>query len=357
MSDFLISALAGLDPYVPGEQPQGREYVKLNTNESPFPPSPRVLDALNREEVSRLNLYSDPTALPLRRAIADVYDLSPDNVFCGNGSDEVLGLSFLAFADAAHPVTFPAVSYGFYRVFANLFRVPTNAVPLRDDFTVPVEPFLGTGGMVVLANPNAPTGISLPLAEVERIVRANPDHIVLVDEAYVDFGGESALPLLASCPNLLIVRTFSKSRSLAGARLGYALANAPVIDDLNRVRCSFHPYNINRLSMLAGIEAMRDTAYFESCVQSVVRQRGETAAELRGLGFSMTDSRANFLFAAHPALTARGYYEALKARGVLIRCWDDPALREHVRITIGTREQMRRLVLETRAILSERTIS
>ena len=214
MSDFLIPALAGLDPYVPGEQPQGREYVKLNTNESPFPPSPRVLDALSREEVSRLNLYSDPTALPLRRAIADTYGLSPDNVFCGNGSDEVLGFSFLAFADGAHPVTFPAVSYGFYRVFANLFRVPTNAVPLREDFTVPVEPFLGTGGMVVLANPNAPTGISLPLAEVERIVRANPDHIVLVDEAYVDFGGESALPLLASCPNLLIVRTFSKSRSL-----------------------------------------------------------------------------------------------------------------------------------------------
>ena len=172
----------------------------------------------------------------------------------------------------------------------------------------------------------------------------------------MDFGGESALPLLASCPNLLIVRTFSKSRSLAGARLGYALANAPVIEDLNRVRCSFHPYNINRLSMLAGLEAMRDTAYFEACVQSVVRQRGETAAELRSLGFSMTDSRANFLFAAHPALTARGYYEALKARGVLIRCWDDPALREHVRISIGTREQMRRLVLETRAILSERTI-
>ena len=171
MSDFLIPALAGLDPYVPGEQPQGREYVKLNTNESPFPPSPRVLDALSREEISRLNLYSDPTALPLRRAIADTYGLSPDNVFCGNGSDEVLGFSFLAFTDGAHPVTFPAVSYGFYRVFANLFRVPTNAVPLREDFTVPVEPFLGTGGMVVLANPNAPTGISLPLAEVERIVR------------------------------------------------------------------------------------------------------------------------------------------------------------------------------------------
>ena len=227
MSDFLISALAGLDPYVPGEQPQGREYVKLNTNESPFPPSPCVLDALSREEVSRLNLYSDPTALPLRRAIADTYGLSPDNVFCGNGSDEVLGFSFLAFADGAHPVPFPAVSYGFYRVFANLFRVPTNAVPLREDFTVPVEPFLGTGGMVVLANPNAPTGISLPLAEVERIVRANPDHIVLVDEAYVDFGAESCVPMIYRYDNLLVTQTMSKSRSLAGGRVGYGVDRGP----------------------------------------------------------------------------------------------------------------------------------
>ena len=200
MSDFLISALAGLDPYVPGEQPQGREYIKLNTNESPFPPSPRVLDALSREEVSRLNLYSDPTVLPLRRAIADTYGLSPDNVFCGNGSDEVLGFSFLAFADGAHPVTFPAVSYGFYRVFANLFRVPARTVPLREDFTVPVEPFLGTGGMVVLANPNAPTGIALPLAEVERIVRANPDHIVLVDKRMWTSAAKAPCPCLHPVP-------------------------------------------------------------------------------------------------------------------------------------------------------------
>ena len=298
MSDFLIPALAGLDPYVPGEQPQAAG----TSSSTPTKVLSSLAQRAGRAQ-PRGSLPPQPLLRPhgpaASRAIADTYGLSPDNVFCGNGSDEVLGFSFLAFADGAHPVTFPAVSYGFYRVFANLFRVPTNAVPLREDFTVPVEPFLGTGGMVVLAS-NAPTGIALPLAEVERIVRANPDHIVLVDEAYVDFGGESALPLLESCPNLLIVRTFSKSRSLAGARLGYALANAPVIDDLNRVRCSFHPYNINRLSMLAGIEAMRDTAYFESCVQSVVRQRGETAAELRGLGFSMTDSRANFLFAAHP---------------------------------------------------------
>lgn len=356
MSDFLVPALAGLDPYAPGEQPQNREYVKLNTNENPYPPSPRVLDALSRAQVERLNLYSDPTAAPLKRAIADAYGLRPENVFCGNGSDEVLGFSFLAFADETHPVTIPEVSYGFYQVFAQLFRVPPRVIPLNEDFTLPVERFAKADTMVVFANPNAPTGISLPLEDVERIVRENEGHIVLVDEAYVDFGGQTALGLLKAHPNLLIVRTFSKSRSLAGARLGYALANPPVIADLERVRNSFHPYNINRLSMLAGVEAMRDTAYFESCTQKIIAQREETARELRALGFTMTESAANFLFAAHPALTAREYYAALKERGVLVRCWDDANLKEHVRISIGTREQMRRLVLETRAILNERKI-
>lgn len=356
MSDFLVPALQGLAPYIPGEQPQDRSYVKLNTNESPYPPSPRVLDALNRDQVGRLNLYSDPTALPLRRAIADNYHVKPENVFCGNGSDEVLAFSFLAFADAEHPVTIPEVSYGFYQVFARLFRVPPRVIGLNEDFTLPVQRFAEAGSMVVFANPNAPTGIALPLEDVERIVKGNPEHIVLVDEAYVDFGGESALSLLEKYPNLLIVRTFSKSRSLAGARLGYAIANAPVISDLERVRNSFHPYNINRLSMLAGVEAMRDTDYFADCTQRIISQRKETARELRALGFTMTESSANFLFAAHPSLTARDYYTALKARGVLIRCWDDPNLKEHVRITVGTREQMRRLMLETRAILDERKI-
>lgn len=356
MSRFLMPGLAGLDPYVPGEQPQDQPYVKLNTNENPYPPSPRVLEAISREQVSRLNLYSDPTAAPLKRAIADAYGLRPENVFCGNGSDEVLGLSFHAFADERHPVTFPEVSYGFYRVFARLFGIPAREVPLNDDFTLPTDRFLGADGMVVFANPNAPTGISLPLGEVERILTGNPERVVLVDEAYVDFGGESALPLLAGYPNLLIVRTFSKSRSLAGARLGFALANAPLISDLERVRNSFHPYNINRLSMLAGMESMRDDAYFRECVQGVVAQREETVRELCALGFHTTQSAANFVFASHPGLTAREYYLALKARGVLVRCWDDPRLKEHVRISIGTRAQMRRLVLETRAILTERKI-
>ena len=356
MSDFLLPSLRGLAPYVPGEQPREGVSVKLNTNESPFPPSPRVVAALTGGEAGRLNLYSDPTALPLREAIAEEYGLSPQNVFCGNGSDEVLGFAFLAFSDESHPITFPAVSYGFYPVFARLFRATFRTVALNDDFTLPVEPFLNAGGMVAFANPNAPTGISLPLAEVKRIAHGNRAHVVLVDEAYVDFGGQSALALLSECPNLLIVRTFSKSRSLAGARLGYAMAHEAIIEDLERVRNSFHPYNVNRLSMLAGVEAMKDRPYFEACVAAIVRTREETAAELRGLGFHMTPSDANFLFAAHPAHTALEYERALRARGVLIRRWNDPALREHARVSIGSKEQMQRFLLETREILRERNM-
>ncbi len=354
MSRFLRPTLEGLAPYVPGEQPRAGVYVKLNTNESPFPPSPAVLEAINRDETARLRLYSDPTALPLKQAIAETYGLTPGNVFCGNGSDEVLGLSFLAFAQGT--VVAPAVSYGFYPVFARLFGLKMREVHLREDFSLPVENFENAGAMVVLANPNAPTGLALSLEDVERIVAGNPDHVVLVDEAYVDFGAQSALPLIRRYPHLLIVRTFSKSRSLAGARLGYALADAALIDDLERVRNSFHPYNINRLSLLAGVAAMRDTAYFDRCVQAVVAQRDRTAQALRGMGFHVTDSRANFLFAAHPAFTARAYYQALKARGVLIRCWDDPRLREHARISIGSDADMTRFLQETRAILAERSI-
>ena len=353
MSGFLAAGLQCLKPYVPGEQPQDRSYVKLNTNESPYPPSTRVLDALDREQAARLNLYSDPTALPLRRAIAREYGLKSENVFTSNGSDETLGFAFLAFADANRPVTMPDITYGFYRVFARLFQVGTNVIALNGDFTLPVEKFCGVNTTVVLANPNAPTGIALPLCDIERIVAGNPENVVLVDEAYVDFGGESALPLLAGYPNLLIVRTFSKSRSLAGARLGYALGSAELISDLDRVRNSFHPYSINRLSMLAGLEAINDRPYFEECTQKIIRQREETSKELRAVGFILTDSVANFLFAAHPRLGGREYYEKLKARGVLVRHWDEPGLENHVRITIGTREQMHRLILETRAILAE----
>lgn len=353
MSQFLRPALAALDPYVPGEQPQDKSYIKLNTNENPYPPAPGVMEVITRVAVSQLKLYSDPTIAPLKRAIAEQYGLMPENVFVTNGSDEALGFSFQAWADAEHPVTIPDISYGFYKVFAQLFQVSPKVIPLREDFTLPVEKFCGAGSMVVFANPNAPTGIALPLSEVEKIVASNPGHVVLVDEAYVDFGGESAVSLIGRYPNLLVVRTFSKSRSLAGARIGYAMGDPALIDDLERVRNSFHPYNINRLSMLAGVEAMKDTAYFEDCCKKIMATRQRTAEALKALGFTMTESSTNFLFAAPPALSGREYYEQLKDRGVLVRYFGGSRLSPYVRITIGSDEEMDVLLAKTREILKE----
>ncbi|NCB05451.1 MAG: histidinol-phosphate transaminase [Clostridia bacterium] len=353
MSDYLLPRLQALAPYTPGEQPQDKRYLKLNTNESPFPPSPMVLDALSREQVSALNLYPDPSCAALKRAIADEYGLAPENVFVGNGSDEVLGFSFMAYADAAHPMVIPSVSYGFYQVYAALLGAPARKIPLREDFTVPVEPFLSCGGMVAIANPNAPTGIAMALPDVERIVSSNPKNIVLIDEAYVDFGGESALPLLSKYHNLLIVRTFSKSRSLAGGRLGYALANQAIISDLERVKFSFHPYSINRLTILAGVAALSDKPYFERCVREICRVRVETSNQLLELGFRVTPSSTNFLFASPPSRDGRGYYEALRQRGILVRYFAQETLTEYVRITVGTQEQMERLLFATKELIEE----
>ena len=353
MSDFLLPRLQALDPYVPGEQPQDRSYVKLNTNESPFPPSPRVLDALNRETVANLNLYPDPLSRALRESIATEYGLTADNVFVGNGSDEVLGFAFMAYADETRGATIPDVSYGFYQVYAQLYRVTPTVMPLNEDFSLPVEKFLNQRQLVALANPNAPTSVALPLAQIERIVAGNPGSIVLIDEAYVDFGGETCVPLLARYENLLVVRTYSKSRSLAGGRLGYALASPAIVDDLNRVKNSFHPYSINRLTMIAGIEAMRDRSYFESCVRAIVKQREESAAALRALGFSVLPSATNFLFASPPGMDGLTYYRELKARGVLVRYLSQPTLTRHVRITVGSAEQMQALLTATQEILKE----
>ncbi len=353
MSGFLLPRLRSLTPYVPGEQPQDKAYVKLNTNESPFPPSPRVLDALDRDAVAGLNLYPDPLAQTLRETIAAEYGLKAENVFVGNGSDEVLGFAFQAYADETRGATIPDVSYGFYRVYAQFYRVSPVVVPLNEDFTLSVEKFLGQGQLVAFANPNAPTSVALPLADVERIVAGNPGSVVLVDEAYVDFGGESSVPLLGKYPNLLIVRTYSKSRSLAGGRLGYALASPEIVADLNLVKNSFHPYNINRLTMIAGIEAMRDHEYFASCVSAIVRQREESAKALKALGFTVLPSAANFLFASPPGMDGRTYYRKLKERGVLVRYLDQPTLTGFVRISVGSAAQMRALTDATKEILKE----
>ena len=352
MSRFLVDRLQSLAPYVPGEQPQDMQYVKLNTNESPFPPSPRVVEALNRQIISRLNLYPDPLSKTLCETIASEYGLAPENVFTGNGSDEVLAFAFMAYG-SERGFAFPQISYGFYPVYARLFSLTPTVIPLRKDFTIPAEKFCTLNMPIAIANPNAPTSLVMGLADIEAILKTNPDSVVLIDEAYIDYGGETCLPLLDRYPNLLIVRTYSKSRSLAGGRLGYALASKELIDDLNRIKNSFNPYSINSLTMLAGIEAMRDKEYFDACVSATVSQREQTTADLRALGFTVPDSAANFLFAAPPGMTGAQYYKGLKQKGVLVRYFGDPLLKDYVRITIGNVEQMNILLNKTKELIQE----
>ena len=352
MSRFLVDRLQTLAPYVPGEQPRDQQYVKLNTNESPFPPSPRVVEALNRQIISRLNLYPDPLAKTLCEAIADEYGLAPQNVFVGNGSDEVLAFAFMAYGDE-RGFAFPQISYGFYPVYARLYSLPALTVALNKDFTIPAEKFCSLGKPVAIANPNAPTSLAMPLKEIERILNTNPNSVVLIDEAYIDYGGEPCLPLLSRYPNLLIVRTYSKSRSLAGGRLGYALSSKEIIDDLNRIKYSFNPYSINSLTLLAGIEAMRDRQYFQKCVAAVTAQRKQTTADLRALGFTVQNSASNFLFASPPGMTGETYYKRLKQKGVLVRYFDHPLLTDYVRITVGSAEQMNVLLEKTGELFKE----
>ncbi|MFH1880058.1 MAG: histidinol-phosphate transaminase [Bacillota bacterium] len=352
MSRFLADHLQTLAPYVPGEQPQDQQYVKLNTNESPFPPSPLVVEALNRQIISRLNLYPDPLAKALCEAIAEEYGLAPQNVFAGNGSDEVLAFAFMAYGDG-RGFAFPEISYGFYRVYARLYGQLQTAVPLNKDFTVPAEKFCNLHRPIAIANPNAPTSVAMKRSDIESILRTNADNVVLIDEAYIDFGGETCLPLLKRYPNLLIVRTCSKSRSLAGGRLGYALASEEIIGDLNRLKNSFNPYSINSLTLLAGIEAMRDKAYFRRCVAAIVAQREQSAGDLRALGFTVLNSASNFLFAAPPRITGEAYYRGLKQKGVLVRYFSDPLLRDYVRISVGSAAQMQTLLDKTQELLKE----
>lgn len=344
MSRFLAPRLASLEAYVPGEQPREMEYVKLNTNESPYPPSPAVKQAVSPAAVRRLNLYPDPAGLELRRALADRYGLSPENVLLGNGSDEILNFAFTAFASPEKGAACPDISYGFYPVFAALHGLPLLEVPLKEDFTLCPEDYYGLDRLIVFANPNAPTGLALSPSAIEGILQANPDNVVIVDEAYVDFGAGSCVPLIHRYKNLLVVQTFSKSRQLAGARLGLAMGDAELIADLNRVKFSLNPYNINRLTLLAGEASLRDKGYFEATRQKIMDTRAWTAKELEKRGFALTDSRANFLFARTDRMEGGALYRALKEKGILVRHFDSPRIAEYLRITIGTPEQMEALV-------------
>ena len=352
MSRFFSSKYAGLTPYVPGEQPRSQEFIKLNTNESPFPPSSRALRAA-AEAARRLNLYSDPECRALNAKLAEVYHLAPEEVLCTNGSDEILNFAFTAFCDAGHPAAFPNVTYGFYKVLAALNGVPCEEIPLREDFSVNVSDYVGLNKTIFIANPNAPTGLALPLADVERLVRGNPGSVVVVDEAYVDFGGESALPLIHKYDNLLVTMTFSKSRSMAGARLGFGAACKELIADLNAIKYATNPYNVNGMTMAAGIGALEDEEYTRANCRAVMETREDVTAALREMGFELGDSKANFVFPRHPKIDGHKLYEELRARGILVRHFDTPLLARHNRITIGSREQMNRLLDTLETILEE----
>ena len=339
MSRFFSAKYASLTPYTPGEQPQDMQYVKLNTNESPFPPSEKAL-AYAAANTRSLNLYSDPEQRELTRAVAELCGVEPTGVLLTNGSDEILNFAFMAFCDAEHPAVFPDISYGFYPVFAQLNGIPYTEIPLREDFTVDVDAIMATPGTVFLANPNAPTGIRLPVSEVERIVAASPDRVVVVDEAYVDFGEESCLPLVSRYDNVLITQTFSKSRSLAGGRLGFGVAQASLIADLNTVKYSTNPYNVNSLTAAVAMGTLLDPGYTKANISAIKATRAYTVEALTERGFTVLPSEANFVFAAHPDMDGEALYLGLKQRGVLVRHFTKPRIAEYNRITIGTREQM-----------------
>ena len=353
MSKFLSSKYSTLTPYTPGEQPKERKYNKLNTNESPFPPSDKAIKAA-AEAARSLELYSDPEAKKLTEAIASTCGVEPDCILATNGSDEILNFAFMAFCDREHPAIFPDITYGFYSVFAELNGVAYVENPLNEDFTINVNDYIGANKTIFIANPNAPTGIALSLKEIERIVASNPDSVVVIDEAYVDFGGESAIPLTKKYDNLLVTQTFSKSRSMAGARLGFGVGCPSLIADLNTIKYSTNPYNVNSMTMAAGLGVLSDPEYTANNCRAVIKNREWTIEKLKGLGFTMTDSKANFIFAKHPEIDGGELYLKLRERGILVRHFTKPKIEQYNRITVGSEVQMKELVDAIENILEEK---
>lgn len=332
-------------PYVPGEQPQESNQIKLNTNENPYPPAPGVVKALQEFQTDRLRLYPEPTCKILVDAIAEYYHLKPEQVFVGVGSDDVLAMIFLTFFNAKTPIVFPDITYSFYDVWADMLRIPYGVKPLDAQFQIRKEDYYGENGGVIFPNPNAPTGILMELSEIEDILEHNRDVIVVVDEAYIDFGGTSALPLIERYDNLLVVQTFSKSRSMAGMRIGYAMGNPKLIRYINDVKYSFNSYTMNQTALALGVEAIRDQDYFEETRQKVIATREWTKGELKKLGFSFGDSMSNFIFATHEKVPAKELFEALKREHIFVRYFaSQERISNYLRISIGTQEEMETLI-------------
>ena len=353
MSRFFSARHASLVPYTPGEQPQIPITAKLNTNESPYPPSEGVTRAIAGES-GKLQLYNDPECTALRKAAAKYYGVEPDELLAVNGSDDALLFAFIAFGDEERPMAFPDITYVFYPVYADLLHIPTHVVPLKEDFSIDPEDYIGLGENVVFANPNAPTGRLLSTGDIERIVASNPDRVVIVDEAYINFGGESCVPLTKKYDNLLVVQTFSKSRSMAGARLGFAIGDRELIRDMNTVKNATDPYNVNRMTQAAGIAAFEDDDYYMTNCRRIMETRAYTTGKLEKLGFAVIPSMTNFLLTRGP-VPGRELYLSLKERGVLVRWFDQPRIRDYIRVSIGSREQMDRFLAAVTDILETRS--
>ncbi len=352
MSKFLNEKISRLTPYVPGEQPKEREYIKLNTNESPFPPSKKAIEFAS-EQAKKLYLYPDPDVKDLTNAVANKLGVKSENVLMTNGSDEALNFAFMAYCDEKTPAVFPDITYGFYKVFALVNGVNYTEVALKDDFSVDVDGLINQQGTIFIANPNAPTGKFLPLVEIERLVSSNSNRIVVVDEAYVDFGGQSAVSLIDKYNNLIVTQTFSKSRSMAGARLGFAVSNKDIILDLNRIKYSTNPYNVNRMTADAGLGSILDDEYFTANCKRIIENRCYVEKELSALGFKFTNSLANFVFIKSDKIGGQELYLRLKDKGVLVRHFNQERIKDYIRVTIGSKEQMQTFIKCVSEILEE----
>lgn len=354
MSKFFSEKYKSLVPYTPGEQPQKAfGLIKLNTNESPFMPSKKAMEYA-AEAAKSLNLYPDPECKTLCKKTAQLLGVRETQVLAVNGSDEILNFAFMAFCDERHPAAFADITYGFYSVFAELNRVPYDEIPLTDEFKINVDDYLGINKSIFIANPNAPTGIALTRTEIERILISNPENVVVVDEAYVDFGAESCVGLIDKYKNLLVTQTFSKSRSMAGARLGFGIACEELIADLNTVKYSTNPYNINRMTMAAGIGVLEEQTYTDKNCAEIIKNREFARRELEKMGFELTNSSANFLFAKSKKISGKELYLSLKERGIIVRWFDKERIAEYNRITVGTKEQMEAFIKAVREIISEK---
>ncbi len=342
MNPNLLKNIRQVVPYVPGEQPQNK-VIKLNTNENPYAPAPKVEEILHNMDADRFRLYPDPSCDALVESLAECYHVGKDQVFVGVGSDDVIAMSFLTFFNSEKPILFPDISYSFYEVWANLYRIPYECKPLDEQFHIVKEDYYGENGGIIFPNPNAPTAVYEDLDFIEDIIEHNPDVIVMVDEAYIDFAGKSAIELIDKYENLIVVQTFSKARSMAGMRIGYAISNPTLIGYLNAAKHSFNSYTMNQVSLMCGVEAVKDTEYFEQTVAQIVETREWAKAKLSELGFEYPEPKANFIFATHPKFDAKELFESLKRENIYVRHWNKERISQYLRITIGTREEMKML--------------